>query len=98
MKKCSNETITQAVKEQLEKESQMPKIKDCPFCGGHASFSVRSQSPNTIMYAKCECDDCHAVIGVSQTEIVDFIKELCIAKWNRRVADDTTGDCETERG
>lgn len=96
MKKDNNEMINQAVKERLEQESKHPKIKNCPFCGGHASFSVRNQSPNTIMYAKCECDDCHAVIGVSQTEIAEFIKELCIAKWNRRVVDDTTGTCAAE--
>jgi len=41
-----------------------------------------------VEFAKCECDDCHAVIGVGRAEIVELVKELCIAKWNRRVSDD----------
>jgi Lar family restriction alleviation protein len=69
----------------MKTEPKTPEIKNCPFCGGHASFSTRSQTPNAIIFAKCECDDCHAVIGVTQTDIAEVIKEICIAKWNRRV-------------
>ena len=80
--------VNEAVKELLDKEANPTEIKNCPFCGGHASFSVRNQSTGTIIYAKCECDDCHAVVGVNQAEFADFLKELCVAKWNRRIVGD----------
>jgi Lar family restriction alleviation protein len=77
--------MKKTVEDYMKNEPKHPEIKSCPFCGGHASFSTRSQAPNTIIFAKCECDDCHALIGVSQTEIAEIIKEVCIEKWNRRV-------------
>ncbi len=84
------EMVNKAVKEHIDKQSKATEIKKCPFCGGHASVSVSTRnSPSGLcMFAKCECDDCHAIIGVSQSEVAEFVKELCIAKWNRRVAGD----------
>lgn len=91
-KKNEEETANKAVNEYLDKMPKSPEIKKCPFCGGHASFSARSNPSGSLEFAKCECDDCHAVIGVGRMEIVEFVKELCIAKWNRRVADDADGN------
>lgn len=74
----------------MRKETEQTEIKNCPFCGGHASLSVKSNNTSgSVEFAKCECDDCHAVIGVGRMEIVELIKEICIAKWNRRVSDNT---------
>ena len=87
-KKNEETAVNKAVKEYIDKEPKTEEIKSCPFCGGHASFSVRNNSPGYVEFAKCECDDCHAVVGVGRMEIAEFIKELCIAKWNRRVNDD----------
>jgi Lar family restriction alleviation protein len=86
MAKREANTIDKAVEKCMEKEPT--EIKNCPFCGGHTSFVCRNTPSGSVEFAKCECDDCHAVIGVGRAEIVELVKELCIAKWNRRVSDD----------
>lgn len=93
-KNSGEEMPDKVVNEYLNNKPKGPEIKKCPFCGGHASFTAKSSPSGSLEFAKCECDDCHAVLGVSRAEIAEFVKELCIAKWNRRVAD----DAETEGG
>lgn len=89
MAKRNDETaVNKVVIEYIDQEKKIEELKSCPFCGGRASFSVRNNPYGSVDYAKCECNDCHAVIGVGRLEIVELIKELCIAKWNRRVNDD----------
>lgn len=91
-KKSDEEMLDKTVSEHINNRQKTPKIKRCPFCGGHASFSAKSSPSGSLEFAKCECDDCHAIIGVSRAEIAEFVKELCIAKWNRRVPGDSDGD------
>ncbi|MCM1218823.1 MAG: Lar family restriction alleviation protein [Lachnospiraceae bacterium] len=79
------------IKEYLDGMKKLPEMKNCPFCGGHASFSTKNQPSGVLIYAKCECDDCHAVIGVNQADAMDLLKELCIAKWNRRTVEGKSG-------
>lgn len=89
MAKRNEEDILQkTVGDLMGKEMNHTEIKNCPFCGGNASLSVRGNNVSgSVEFAKCECDDCHAVICVGKTEIVELIKEICIAKWNMRVSD-----------
>ena len=88
-KRSEDDAVGKVVDKILDNEENPAEIKNCPFCGGHASLLCKNTPSGSVEFAKCECDNCHAVIGVGRTEIVEFVKELCIAKWNKRVIDST---------
>ena len=57
---------------------KIPKLKNCPFCGGRAEFATFESNYMKIYYI--HCTKCGMMTGTSHERLI-----LQAKRWNRRV-------------